>query len=217
MTISRLLDLGSKDGSRNFIPAEKKLKPDRCRFMFYNPIVAWEGKSKNLLPYYYYAYFMLRWTIHPNKGDSSALHVFTVNLLNRFAPGGRPFNIFDYIWNDLRRMMDDSRKHLPYAPYIMYMIERVTKTTFPKDTNHEPLHLHSRGEDAPPPPRHGGPSSSAPSYVEHPRRSTPSYAPSPSHCCGNGSMVKRVLRSIFCIRKTMVREVNENRHDIIET
>jgi hypothetical protein len=108
---------------------------------------------------------MFRWTIDPKKGDSSALHVFAVNRLNRFAPGGRPFNIFDYIWNELRRVMDDSRKHLPYAPYIMYMIERVTKTTFPKDAKHEPLHLRSRGEDAPPPPNHGGPSSSAPSFM----------------------------------------------------
>ncbi|RLM93982.1 uncharacterized protein C2845_PM08G14610 [Panicum miliaceum] len=144
------------DETRDPIHVEKKLKPDRCPFMFYNPIVAWEGKTKNLLPYYYYANFMLRWTIDPKKGDSSALHVFAVNLLNRFAPGGKAFNIFYYIWNELRRVMDDSRKHLPYAPYIMYKIERVTKITFPKDAKLEVLHLRSRGEDAPTPPSHHG-------------------------------------------------------------
>jgi len=89
MTFSRLLGLGSKDEECDPIHVERKLKPDSCPFMFYNPVVAWEGKTKNLLPYYYYANFMLRWTIDPNKGDSGALHVFAVNLLNRFAPRGK--------------------------------------------------------------------------------------------------------------------------------
>jgi hypothetical protein len=48
------------------------------------------------------------------------------------APKGKPFCIFDFIWNELRRSMNDSRKSLPYAPYLMYMIERVTKCTSPR-------------------------------------------------------------------------------------
>ncbi|RLM93360.1 actin-like protein ARP8 [Panicum miliaceum] len=110
--------------------------------------------------------------------------------------------------------MDDSRKNLPYAPYIMY--RRVTKITFPKDGKHEVLHLRSRGEDAPPLPTHHGYSSSAASHVEAPHLSAPSYVPSSSCRHGNGYIVKRVLRSIFCMCKTMVCEVNENRRDIIE-
>ena len=171
MTFSRLLGLDSKDEARDPIHVERKLKPDRCSFMFYNPVVVWEGKTKNLLPYYYYANFMLRWTIDPKKGDSGSLHVFAVNLMNQFAPGGRPFNVFNYIWNELRRVMDDSRKHLPYAPYIMYMIERITKITFPKDVKHEALHIRSRDADAPPSStRHRGSSSSAPMMDDPPIR-----------------------------------------------
>jgi hypothetical protein len=67
MTFSRLLGLGSQDESHDPIHVEKKVKPDRCPFMFYNPIVAWEGKSKNSLPYYYYANFMHRWTIDQRR------------------------------------------------------------------------------------------------------------------------------------------------------
>ncbi|RLM86546.1 actin-like protein ARP8 [Panicum miliaceum] len=63
--------------------------------------------------------------------------------------------------------------------------------------------------------KHRGSSSFAP-LVDDPPLCAPSYTPSSSRCWGNGSMVKGVLRSIFCMCKTMVREVNENRRDIIE-
>ena len=53
--------------------------------------------------------------------------------------------------------MIEAKKSLPAAPYVMYMIERVTKVTFPKTIKHEPLHLRSRFGDAPPlPPSHAG-------------------------------------------------------------
>ena len=58
----------------------------------------------------------------------------------------------DFIWNEIRRTMIEAKKSLPAAPYIMYMIERVTKVTFPKTVKHEPLHLRARSGDAPPPP-----------------------------------------------------------------
>jgi hypothetical protein len=40
---------------------------------------------------------MMRSTIDPKKGDYTALNFYAVNLLNRMAPGGRPFNAFDFI------------------------------------------------------------------------------------------------------------------------
>jgi hypothetical protein len=102
---------------------EKRIKPADATFMFFNPIIAYEGKSIHLQPYYNYANLMMHWTVDPKKGVYTALNFYAANLLNRMAPGGRPFNAFDFIWNELRRVMDDSRKYLPYAPYIMYMIE----------------------------------------------------------------------------------------------
>jgi hypothetical protein len=58
--------------------------------------------------------------------------------------------------------MNDSRKHLPYTPSIMYMIERVTRITFPKGVKHEPLHLRPRSEVPTGASRHRGSSSLAP-------------------------------------------------------
>ena len=51
-------------------------------------------------------------------------------VLRLHLPGGRPFCIVDFIWNELRRTMVEAKNSLPAAPYIMYMIERVTKVTF---------------------------------------------------------------------------------------
>jgi hypothetical protein len=75
-------------------------------------------------------------TIDAKDGDTMTLCYFACNLLARIMPGGRPFCIMDFIWNELRRTMNDPKKLLPSAPYIMYMIERVTKITFPKDCKH---------------------------------------------------------------------------------
>ena len=86
--------------------------------LFSHATMAWIGFFRN--------------TIDAKKGDGTALHHYAVNLLARTMPGGRPFCIMDYMWNELRRVMVDPDKHLPYAPYIMYMIERVTKFAFPK-------------------------------------------------------------------------------------
>ena len=40
------------------------------------------------------------------------------------------------MWCELRITMDDGRKGLPYAPYLMFMIERVTGYKFDKDGLH---------------------------------------------------------------------------------
>jgi hypothetical protein len=78
----------------------------------------------------------------------------------------------------------------------MYMIERVTKVTFPKDCKHAALHLHPRSGDAPhAPPLHAG----ATRNLRH-----------------HDSFIKRALKSIFSMCKTATHEINENRRDIIE-
>jgi hypothetical protein len=76
-------------------------------------------------------------TIDAKDGDTTTLCYFACNLLAHTMPGGRPFCIMDFIWNELRRTMNDPKKFLPSAPYIMYMIERVTMITFPKDYKHD--------------------------------------------------------------------------------
>jgi hypothetical protein len=48
-----------------------------------------------------------------------------MKVLARFAPGGDKFNVPQFIWYEMRLAMEDGRRGLPYAPYLMFMIERV--------------------------------------------------------------------------------------------
>jgi hypothetical protein len=108
--------------------------------------------------------------------------------------------------------MNDPKKFLPSAPYIMYIIQRVTKITFPKDCKHEPLHIRHRSGDAPrAPPLHAG-------ATRNPRFDpTPSFLGASSSRHGHhDSFIKRALKSIFCMCKAVTQEVNENCRDIID-
>jgi hypothetical protein len=151
MTFSRLLGLGSNDEKRGPIHVENQWKPSQLPALFYNPILAEAGNASTLQPYYYTMNSFFRATIDAKDGDTKALNYFACNLLARIMPGGRPFCIMDFIWND-------PKKFLPSAPYIMYMIERVTKKiTFPKNCKHEPLYIRPCFGDATRvPPLHAG-------------------------------------------------------------
>jgi hypothetical protein len=213
MTFSRLLGLGSKDEERTPIHNENKDKPRDLTFMFSSHDLAIEGKADQLNPYYYYLNQFFRAAIDPKQGDATTLRNFAPNLLNRMAPDEEGFCIFDFIWNELRRAMNDPMKYLPYAPYLMYMIERVTNVRYPKDVVHEPFrHLRDRAKKAPKARKYVGSSSVAPRRDDMPAAPFPPRPPR-RHC---GSMIKRVLKSIFSMCKTMATETNENRRDIIE-
>jgi len=119
----------------------------------------------------------------------------------------------DFIWNELRRTMLEAKMSLPAAPYIMYMIERVTKVTFPKTVKHEPHHMRARSGDAPPPP---------PSHAGSTRN--PRYDPAPSSLGASSSsrhrhhdtFVKRTLRSLFGMCRNIAQDVHENARSINE-
>jgi hypothetical protein len=213
MTFSRLLGLCSKDEERTPVHNENKYKPRELTFMFLSRDLAIEGKADQLNPYYYYINQFFCATIDPKQGDATALRYFAPNLLNRMAPDEEGFCIFDFIWNELRRAVNDHMKYLPYAPYIMYMIERVNNVRYPKDVVHEPFrHLRDRAKKPPKARKYVGSSSAAPHHDDMPVAPSPPRPPRRHH----GSMIKRVPKSIFSMCKTMATETNENRRDIIE-
>jgi hypothetical protein len=213
MIFSRLLGLGSKNEERTPVHNENKYKPRELTFMFPSRDFAIEGKADQLNPYYYYLNQFFRATIDPKQGDATVLRYFAPNLLNRMAPNEEGFCIFDFIWNELRRAMNDPMKYLPYAPYLMYMIERVTNVRYPKDVVHEPFrHLRDRAKKPPKAREYVGSSSAAPRHDGMPVAPSPPRPPRRHR----GSMINRVLKSIFSMCKTMATETNENRQDIIE-
>jgi hypothetical protein len=131
------------------------------------------------------------------------------------APEEKVFCIFDFIWNELRRAMNDPMKHLPYAPYLMYMIEKVANVRYPKDVAHEPLH-HIRYRAKKQPKQHK--TKFVGSYSVAPRQDGDLvYAPPPRRSRrALGSMVKCFLKSIFNMCKAIAIDTNENCWDIIE-
>jgi hypothetical protein len=109
--------------------------------------------------------------------------------------------------------MNDPMKYLPYAPYLMYMIERVTNVHYQKDVVHELFHhLRDRAKKAPKARKYVGSSSAAPRHDDVPAAPSPLRPPHLHH----GSLIKGVLKSIFSMCKTMATDTNENRWDIIE-
>ena len=79
---------------------------------------------------------LIRHTINPKDRAALDLNGYVRNVLARFAPRGDRFNVPRFMWRELRIAMDDGRKGLPYAPYLMFMIERVTGYKFDKDGLH---------------------------------------------------------------------------------
>jgi hypothetical protein len=50
------------------------------------------------------------------------------------------FNIFDFILQEIWNIAISNNRSCAYAPYIMALIEIVSKQTFVKDVEHTPLH-----------------------------------------------------------------------------
>ncbi|KAG2658401.1 hypothetical protein PVAP13_1KG225005 [Panicum virgatum] len=172
-----------------------------------------EGKTSYLLPVYYALNQFFRATIDAKDGDPAALRYYAVNLLARTLPGGRPFCIMDFLWNELRRTMIEAKRSLPAAPYIMYMIDRVTKVTFPKTIKHEHLHMRAHSGDAPPPPPSHDGSTRSPRYDP---ASSSLGASSSSRHRHHDSFVKRALRSLFGMCRNIAQDVHKNPWSINE-
>jgi hypothetical protein len=58
-------------------------------------------------------------------------------------PHGFDFSVFDFIWEEIKSILESPLKSCGYAPYIMHMIERVSGRTFGYDKEHQPLRIKS--------------------------------------------------------------------------
>ena len=79
---------------------------------------------------------LIRHIINHKDGAASDLNGYVSNVLARFAAGGDRFIVPRFMWRELRNAMEDGRKGIPYAPYLMFMIERVSSYRFEKDGLH---------------------------------------------------------------------------------
>ena len=54
-------------------------------------------------------------------------------------PGAPQFSMGDFIWQEIKNLLEDPQKICSYKSYIMFMIRRITGIRFPNDVSHKPL------------------------------------------------------------------------------
>jgi hypothetical protein len=93
------------------------------------------GRRTRLKSYYYIMNNLIRSTLNP-KDNATDLNGYITNVLSRFLDGEK-FNVPRFMWVELSYVMDDGRRDLPYAPYLMFIIERVYGFRYHKDYVHQ--------------------------------------------------------------------------------
>ena len=117
VTFSRILGFSEERGF-TYIHDEPRAEIRDIAYIWINRRGA-DGKVSGLQSYYYILNNLIRHTINPKDGAASYLNGYVRNVLARFAPRGDRFNVPRFIWLELRVSMEDGRKGLPYAPYLM--------------------------------------------------------------------------------------------------
>jgi hypothetical protein len=100
--------------------------------MWREPQIA-DGKRSGMHSFYYIVNNLIRSTINLKDGAASDINGYIRNVLSRFALGGDRFNVPRFMWTTSYGGWEEG---LPYAPYLMFLIERVTGLRFPKDGIH---------------------------------------------------------------------------------
>jgi len=135
VTFSRILGFSEEERGFTYIHDDPRAKIRDIAYMWINRRDA-DGKVSVLQSYYYILNNVIKHTINPKDGTTSDLNGYVRNVLARFAPRGDRFNVSRFMWRELRVAMEDGRKGLPFAPYLMFVIERVTGDRFDKDILH---------------------------------------------------------------------------------
>jgi hypothetical protein len=100
------------------------------------------GRVKNIYTYYAALNRLLRVSITPRDGNPFEITKFQKNMMVALRPGAPEFSVGDFIWQEIKHLSEDPKKICSCSPYIMYMIEKVAKTEFPKNVTHKPLKLN---------------------------------------------------------------------------
>jgi hypothetical protein len=81
-------------------------------------------------PLYYNLHRFYRQTIAPKAGESHEVRGFMVNLMYASATHEGPFDVMDYIWNEMINIVKD-RRSCAYAPYLHALICHVCAQDVP--------------------------------------------------------------------------------------
>ena len=205
-TFARLLGFGKADREDEVLHHIRHLKADKIAEAYERPEMA-DGSTVGLKPVYYAMNNLMRETINPKRGsDSTSLRKYATTLLSRMLPGARTFSVSRFIWYEICHSLNDGRNNLSYAPYLMYIIERVSGLIFKKDGEHQPYQLkhwcHARKEAA------------MKAFSEPETPAAPTTSAGPSSSTPKDKKFSKLLKNIFSMCKYSSCQVYEARKDI---
>ncbi|CAN6278481.1 unnamed protein product [Urochloa humidicola] len=163
-----------------------------------------------MTPYYRYLNALLRQTLMPKGGSQAQVLSASKFFLSCFYKDGSgiEFSIFDIIWEEINITSWTAKRCCPYAPYIMRMIEVVTKKRFVKNVHHcgfapaivdsnNPHCRSSKPKAMPKPSMHTRPSSSRAAAARRPM----TYGGGGNPNRGLANMLKKGLSALFgCVK-----------------
>jgi hypothetical protein len=140
---ARLFEFSQKDASRPRIHLALKLEARKIKFMYPRNKQGNFGETTDMFPFYAYLNRLLGRIVTPREGDETKILAYNKNTLAAMAPNtnGFEFSGFDFIWEEIKVISENSLKSHGYAPYVMHMIERVTAQTFFCEKEHHPLRI----------------------------------------------------------------------------
>ena len=115
------------------------LPNEEMKFMYPRNEVVNAGKVTRMYTYYSIMNRLLRKTISQRGGNPSDISLYAKNLLARLRPRGENFCVANYIWEEIMYISKNHQKICAYAPYLMELIEKATKTKFQIDVKHESI------------------------------------------------------------------------------
>jgi hypothetical protein len=98
-----------------------------------------------MLPFYAYINRLFRRTVTQREGDETKIPTYNKNILTAmgFNANVFEFSIFDFIWKEIKAILQNPLKSYGYALYIMHLIERVIGMTFYCEKEHHPLRMNN--------------------------------------------------------------------------
>jgi hypothetical protein len=120
-----------------------KLDASKIKFLYPKSKQGNFGETTGMLPFCTYIDQLFRRTMTPREGDGTKIPAYNKNILAAMAPNanGYEFSVFDFIWEEIKAILENPLKRCGYAPYLMHLIERVTARTFLCEKEHHPLRI----------------------------------------------------------------------------
>jgi hypothetical protein len=120
------------DARRQRLHLQNPLDENEMKFMYAPGLEGNTGTINGLYTFYSILNRLFWKTVHPRDGDPTNISQFTKNLLGNMRNGALPFNVIDFVWEQIKGISFNPQKACGFAPYLMFIIEDVTGRSFSK-------------------------------------------------------------------------------------